>query len=147
MVEVYALGTVPPRLSGNPGTVARSISSRVFPSSHSTPTVNASAEQTAKTDGSINTWAIYDGSNLLWVDENCGQDLAHDEFDRILERLPRNCQKALLHQRRDGWSYQRIAQELGVSPSTVKDYIVEALTAFRTHFPAITDDREARERA
>ena len=30
----------------------------------------ATADQTATTDGGISSWAIYDGSNLLWVDEN-----------------------------------------------------------------------------
>jgi hypothetical protein len=33
-------------------------------------TIAASAEQTSSTDGSISSWAIYDGNNLLWVDEN-----------------------------------------------------------------------------
>jgi hypothetical protein len=33
-------------------------------------TVKASAQQTSNTDGSIYSWAIYDGSNLLWVDLN-----------------------------------------------------------------------------
>lgn len=33
-------------------------------------TIAARAEQTSNTDGSISSWAIYDGNNLLWVDEN-----------------------------------------------------------------------------
>lgn len=33
-------------------------------------TIEATAQQTSTTDGSIYSWAIYDGSNLLWVDEN-----------------------------------------------------------------------------
>ena len=33
-------------------------------------TVTATAAQTGNTDGSISSWAILDGSNMLWVDEN-----------------------------------------------------------------------------
>lgn len=33
-------------------------------------TVTATTAQTSKTDGSISSWAIFDGSNMLWVDEN-----------------------------------------------------------------------------
>jgi hypothetical protein len=33
-------------------------------------TIDATAEQTSNTNGAIASWAIYDGSNLLWVDEN-----------------------------------------------------------------------------
>ncbi len=33
-------------------------------------TIVATAAQTANTDGSVFSWAIYDGNNLLWVDEN-----------------------------------------------------------------------------
>jgi hypothetical protein len=33
-------------------------------------TITATAAQTSNTDGSISSWAIFDGSNLLWVDEN-----------------------------------------------------------------------------
>jgi hypothetical protein len=33
-------------------------------------TIAATAQQTSATDGSIVSWAIYDGSDLLWVDLN-----------------------------------------------------------------------------
>ena len=33
-------------------------------------TIAATAAQTSNTDGSISSWAIFDGSNLMWVDEN-----------------------------------------------------------------------------
>jgi hypothetical protein len=33
-------------------------------------TIAATAAQTSTTDGSIYSWAIFDGSDLLWVDEN-----------------------------------------------------------------------------
>jgi RNA polymerase sigma factor (sigma-70 family) len=70
----------------------------------------------------------------LWVEEDGGAELAHEEFERVLGQLPDNCRIALLRQRRDGWTYQQIADELGVSASTVKDYIVRALEHFKNHF-------------
>ena len=33
-------------------------------------TIAATAAQTSNTDGSISSWAIFDGGNLMWVDEN-----------------------------------------------------------------------------
>jgi hypothetical protein len=41
-------------------------------------TVKATAAQTSKTDGSISIWAIFDGSNLLWVDENADSSISVD---------------------------------------------------------------------
>ena len=79
----------------------------------------------------------------LWVQEDGGQELAHDEFERVLGQLPGNCRIALLRQRRDGWTYQQIADELQVSVSTVKDYIVKALEHFRVHFSMDAADRAA----
>ena len=87
------------------------------------------------------------GLSRLWVQEDGGQELAHEEFERVLGQLPGNCRTALLRQRRDGWSYQQIAQELGVSVNTVKDYIVKALEHFKNHFsmnsagPSADEDR------
>jgi RNA polymerase sigma factor (sigma-70 family) len=81
----------------------------------------------------------------LWVDEQGGPEIAHDEFDRVLAELPGNCRFAILRQRCDGWSYQRIAEELHVSPNTVKDYIVRSLEHFRAHFATSTADQAAME--
>jgi RNA polymerase sigma factor (sigma-70 family) len=74
------------------------------------------------------------GLRSLWVQDNSGEALAQDEFERVLRQLPRACQAALLLQRRDGRSYEEIAAELDVSVNTVKDYIVKALEHFRKHF-------------
>jgi hypothetical protein len=41
-------------------------------------TINASAAQTSKTDGYISSWAIYDGSDLLWVDINPDASISAD---------------------------------------------------------------------
>ena len=38
-------------------------------------TITATAAQTSNTDGSINNWAIFDGSNLLWADLNPDQSI------------------------------------------------------------------------
>lgn len=70
----------------------------------------------------------------LWIQEDGGAEIAHEEFNRVLAQLPENCRIALMRQRSDGLSYEEIATELGVSPNTVKDYIVRALEHFRAHF-------------
>lgn len=70
----------------------------------------------------------------LWVEEEGGEALALEEFERVLSELPSNCQVALVRQRRDGWSYQEIASELQVSVNSVKHYIVLALEHFQVHF-------------
>jgi RNA polymerase sigma factor (sigma-70 family) len=70
----------------------------------------------------------------LWIHEEGGHELALEEFEQVLEQLPRNCRIALIRQRRDGWTRQQIAQELGVSVNTVKDYIVKAIAHFNAHF-------------
>jgi hypothetical protein len=52
-------------------------------------TIAATAQQTSNTDGSISSWAIYDGNNLLWVDENpdssINVDLALSEGSHSLQ--------------------------------------------------------------
>jgi len=82
----------------------------------------------------------------LWIDEEGGPDIAHAEFQRLLEQLPGNCRYAILRQRCDGWSYQRIAQELNVSTNTVKDYIVRALEHFRAHFASAGTSIDTKDR-
>jgi RNA polymerase sigma factor (sigma-70 family) len=77
----------------------------------------------------------------LWIQEDGGAEIAHEEFYRVLEQLPGNCRIALVRQRCDGWSYQQIADELQVSRNTVKDYIVRALEHFRVHFEMSSADR------
>jgi RNA polymerase sigma-70 factor (ECF subfamily) len=72
--------------------------------------------------------------NGLWLQDDSGLAVAEAEFDRILNQLPRASRVALLRQVRDGWTYRQIATELGVSPNTVKDYIVKALNHFRLHY-------------
>lgn len=69
----------------------------------------------------------------LWV-LNAETAVAEEELEQLLNRLPRACKIALIRQRRDGYSYQQIADELHVSVSTVKDYIVRALNECRAHF-------------
>ena len=69
----------------------------------------------------------------LWV-HDVEDAVVQDELEQVLDRLPRACKIALIRHRRDGYSYQQIATELGVSPNTVKDYIVKALNECRSHF-------------
>lgn len=75
----------------------------------------------------------------LWV-EDVEDAVIQEELERLLDRLPRACKIALIRHRRDGYSYQQIADELHVSSSTVKDYIVRALDECRAHFSV--KDRE-----
>ncbi len=80
------------------------------------------------------------GFRRLWVDDS-GEALAQEEIERMLNRLPRACKIALIRQRRDGYSYQQIAEELQVSVNTVKDYIVKALNHCRLHLSMSCEDR------
>lgn len=81
------------------------------------------------------------GSASLWIQEDGGQELVEEEIDRVLSQLPRGCRVALVRQRRDGWTHQQIADELGVSINTVKDYLGKAFNHFRIHFSLRTADR------
>ena len=74
------------------------------------------------------------GLSSLWIQEDGGRELAEAEFERVLNQLPRNCRVALLRQRRDGWTHQQIADDLGVSINTVKDYLGKAFHHLRIHF-------------
>ena len=49
----------------------------------------------------------------------------------VVDELPERCRRALILQRRDGWTYDEIAVELGVSRSMVKKYLRRALTLCR----------------
>ncbi len=50
-----------------------------------------------------------------------------ERLDRVLGELPKRCRRALILHRRDGWTYEEIAVELGVSKSMVKKYLQKAL--------------------
>lgn len=75
-----------------------------------------------------------EGLNCLWIHEDGGNEVAEEEIERVLNQLPRGCRVALLRQRRDGWTYQQIAEELQVSVNTVKDYLGKAFQHFQIHF-------------
>lgn len=45
--------------------------------------------------------------------------------------LPERCRRALILHRRDGWTYEEIASEFGVSSSMVKKYLRKALVLCR----------------
>lgn len=72
-------------------------------------------------------------ADRLWFD-NSSEQVEQEELDETFRSLPVVCQVAFLRKNRDGWSYQQIAEELKVTPHTVKKYIVRALTYFRAHF-------------
>jgi len=63
-------------------------------------------------------------------DDGVAAELMEQAFEEITQ-LPRACQIAFIRSRRDGWSYQQIADELKVTPHAVKKYIVKALAHLR----------------
>ena len=77
----------------------------------------------------------------LWIQDDGGIEIAAEELERVLNQLPRPCRAALIRQRRDGWTHQQIATELGVSINTVKDYLGKAFNHFRIHFSLHSADR------
>lgn len=75
-----------------------------------------------------------DRSNRLWIEDDTAEHLHDDEFNRILAKLPRACQFAVLRKYRDNRSHKEIAQEMGVTIHAVKKYIRRALNEFRMHY-------------
>jgi RNA polymerase sigma factor (sigma-70 family) len=64
-----------------------------------------------------------------------------DELLQALEGLPIATQIAILRSRRDGWTYEQIAVELGVTSHMVKHHIGRAIAHFDEYFERM--DREA----
>jgi RNA polymerase sigma-70 factor (ECF subfamily) len=61
---------------------------------------------------------------------------------QALDRLPDNCRQAFLLHRSSGLSYSEIAQELGVSVSSVEKYILQALKACRKELASYSEEGE-----
>jgi RNA polymerase sigma factor (sigma-70 family) len=59
---------------------------------------------------------------------------AQDELLEALEGLPVATQIAIVRSRRDGWTYEQIAVELGVTPHMVKNHIGRAIAHFDEYF-------------
>ena len=68
---------------------------------------------------------------------------AQDELLEALEGLPVATQIAIVRSRRDGWTYEQIAVELGVTPHMVKNHIGRAIAHFDEYFERM--DRESTE--
>jgi RNA polymerase sigma factor (sigma-70 family) len=68
----------------------------------------------------------------LSADELPDQLSAEQELQRVLARLPKAWQAALVLRKRDGLSYPDIARRLGVSVHAVKKYIARAVAYSRT---------------
>jgi len=77
---------------------------------------------------------LADEFNQQWQQEEGGDSLAQEEFERVLGQLPPVCQAVLIMQCRDGHSYKEIGERLGVSVHTVKGYASRALNHFRKHY-------------
>jgi RNA polymerase sigma-70 factor (ECF subfamily) len=76
-------------------------------------------------------------SGRLWAGDISEQLSTEQQLQRILGQLPHACRTAIILLRRDGLSYQEIADEMGVSVHSVKKYIARALTHFKTYFKTI----------
>jgi RNA polymerase sigma-70 factor (ECF subfamily) len=82
-------------------------------------------------------------TNSWSVETESHPDGAADPFERLLWRqrlervnraindLPERCRRALILHRRDGWTYDEIAADLGVSRSMVTKYLRKALVLCR----------------
>jgi RNA polymerase sigma factor (sigma-70 family) len=66
---------------------------------------------------------------------------ARDEILAALNALPLATQIAIIRSRCDGWTYEKIAVELGVTPHMVKKHIVRAIA----HFDAYLEQTEAKD--
>ena len=54
-----------------------------------------------------------------------------ERVNRAINELPKRCRRALILHRRDGWTYDEIAADLGVSRSMVTKYLRKALVLCR----------------
>jgi len=59
---------------------------------------------------------------------------AEDELRHALKGLPVAAQIVIVRSRCDGWNYEQIAAELGISTNMVKKYIVKAVAHFEDYF-------------
>ena len=66
-----------------------------------------------------------------WSDDPEPDSLLMERIEFALSTMPKSWRTAFLRSRRDGWTYRQIADELQVSPHTVKKYIVKALAHLR----------------
>jgi RNA polymerase sigma factor (sigma-70 family) len=58
------------------------------------------------------------------------------ELDQVLAQLSYKAQAALILYRRDGFSLEEVAKELGISLAMVKKHLVKAILHCRRHLPA-----------
>ena len=63
------------------------------------------------------------------------------ELQGVLEELPLPCQIAFIRHRRDAWTYEQIAAELGLSRDQVKRYLARAVAHFDAYFSTDRTDR------
>ena len=70
----------------------------------------------------------------LWMIEDGGEEIAFGDLVRVLNQLPLAWRIALLRQCMDGWSPQQIADDIGVSINTVREYLSKAVNHCRIYF-------------
>lgn len=70
----------------------------------------------------------------LWVHEEGGLDILGADLERALVQLPADCYLAIVRHRCDGWTYERIAAELGITQNAVKNRMVRALNQLRKYY-------------
>jgi RNA polymerase sigma-19 factor, ECF subfamily len=78
----------------------------------------------------------------LWLEDDAPGLFVQESMNRALRELPRAVQVAILRQHRDGWTYTKIAEELGCTTHAVKKYISRGIRHFRDHFAGAAADRD-----
>ncbi len=76
-----------------------------------------------------------------WISADRPELEAHLEFERLLrklddliEQLPEKRKEIFLKRKKEGRSIAEIAEEMGISPKTVKNQITEAMNSLRKSF-------------
>ncbi|WP_270087709.1 RNA polymerase sigma factor [Sphingobacterium sp. SYP-B4668] len=77
-------------------------------------------------------WSNISDVNNEVEDHILAKELA-DQIDRFVAQLPPQQQKIFTLSRIGGFSHQEIAEQLGISPNTVRNHIVQVLKSFRQY--------------
>jgi len=80
--------------------------------------------------------SIPEGGGAWSTEDDSSTEILQQQMHEALKQLPKPCEVAFTRSRRDGWSYNQIAVELGVTSHAVKKYIVKTLAHLRTHLHA-----------
>ena len=66
------------------------------------------------------------------IEEQANRSQSMQTLERALTQLSPKCRAVIVLHRRDGMTYEEIAQTLGISASMVKKYLIQGLSKCRT---------------